>query len=461
MSSKAKTQAGILGLIGNTPMVELTQFDTGKCRLFVKLESQNPGGSIKDRIALYMIEEAEKAGRLKPGGTIIEATAGNTGLGLALIGALKGYKTILVVPDKMAREKVQHCKALGADVRLTRSDVNKGHPAYYQDMAKRLAAETGAFYIDQFNNNDNPSAHEKTTAPEIWAQMGGQVDAIVCGVGSGGTVSGLYNYFHKASPKTEFILADPEGSILAPLVNEGKQVEAGSWLVEGIGEDFVPAILNIKAFKKAYSISDEESFHMCRELVEKEGILAGASSGTLVASALRYCHEQTESKHVVTFICDRGDKYLSKSFSDSWLKEQGFGDLQEKGTVEDIIMRRLDHNEIIFVRPTDTLLTAYKRMRVADVSQLPVLDENEALVGFLTEAGLLNALNRKIKGQQPVVDVMETDFDVFAIGLRLEGAARALETRQQLIIKDNDKFVGLVTRVDLLNHLFLKAKQNG
>lgn len=461
MSVKEKTYTGILGLIGNTPIVELTKFDTGKCRLFVKLESQNPGGSIKDRVALNMIEVAEKSGALKPGGTIIEATAGNTGLGLALIGALKGYKTILIVPDKMAREKVQHIRALGAEVHITRSDVNKGHPAYYQDMAARIAKETGAFYIDQFNNKDNPAAHEKTTAPEIWEQMDGKVDAVVCGVGSGGTVTGIANYLSTVSPKTEYILADPEGSVLAPLVNEGKQVEAGSWLVEGIGEDFVPAILNIKAFKKGYSIPDEESFYICRELIEKEGILAGSSSGTLVASALKYCREQTEPKNVVTFICDRGDKYLSKSFSAAWLKEQGFGDIQQKGTVEDLIMRRFDAGEIIFVRPNDTLLTAYKRMRVADVSQLPVMDDADNLVGFLTETSLLRALAQKIEGGAAVERIMDTEFDVFSIKLRLDGAARALETRQQLIIKEGDKFVGLVTRVDLLNHLFLKAKKHG
>src|SRR5690349_11515513 len=208
-----------LDLIGHTPLVELTRLDAGPCRLFAKLESQNPGGSIKDRIGLSMIEAAEKNGELRPGGTIVEATAGNTGLGLAQVGILKGYKILLVVPDKMAREKIQHLRALGADVHLTRSDVGKGHPDYYQDLAERIAAETpGAFFVNQFANPANPQAHETTTGPEIWQQMDHDVDAVVVGVGSGGTLTGLGRFFAHTSPKTEIILADPAGSVLAPLL---------------------------------------------------------------------------------------------------------------------------------------------------------------------------------------------------------------------------------------------------
>src|SRR5579871_4566634 len=207
-----------LEMIGRTPLVELRRLDTGLCRLFLKLENQNPGGSIKDRIALSMIETAERDGILAPGGTLIEATAGNTGLGLALVASQKGYRLILVIPDKMAQEKIQHLRALGAEVRLTRSDVGKGHPDYYQDVAARIARETGAFYVNQFANPANPEAHEKTTGPEIWEQMGHDVQAVVAGIGSGGTMTGLGRFFRRVSPQTEMILADPEGSILAPLV---------------------------------------------------------------------------------------------------------------------------------------------------------------------------------------------------------------------------------------------------
>ncbi|HSS27436.1 MAG TPA: cysteine synthase family protein, partial [Usitatibacter sp.] len=204
----------VLALIGNTPMVEATRLDTGPCRLFFKLENQNPGGSIKDRIGLSMIEQAERDGSLKPGGTIVEATAGNTGLGLALVAARKGYKLVLVIPDKMSREKVFHLRAMGAEVVMTRSDVGKGHPDYYQDLAQKIASESGGFYVNQFGNPANPHAHEITTGPEIWEQMGHDVDAMVCGVGSAGTITGLTRFFRKVSPKTTMVLADPAGSIL-------------------------------------------------------------------------------------------------------------------------------------------------------------------------------------------------------------------------------------------------------
>jgi cystathionine beta-synthase len=306
--------ANILTLIGNTPMVEIRHLERGPCRLFVKLESLNPGGSIKDRIALSMIEAAERDGRLRPGGTIVEATAGNTGVALALIGALRGYKVVLAVLDKMAPATIVQCKALGAEVRLADSSLTVEHPEYYHNVAARIAKETGGFHINQFDNPDNPGAHEKTTGPEIWEQMERKVDAVVCGVGSGGTMAGLARYFGRMSPRTEMVLADPAGSVLEPLVMRGEKIKPGSWQVVGIGEDFVPANLDLKVIKKAYSIPDSESFQAVRDLLKLEGISAGLSTGCLVASALRYCREQKEAKRVVTFVCDRGEKYLDKLY---------------------------------------------------------------------------------------------------------------------------------------------------
>ena len=305
----------ILSLIGDTPLVEITRLETGPCQLFVKLENQNPTGSIKDRIALSMIEAAERDGHLEPGGTNIEATAGNTGLGLALIAAAKGYRCILVIPDKMSQEKIAHVRALGAEVRIVRSDVTRGHPEYYQDYAARLAGEIpGAFYVNQFGNPANPETHERTTGPEIWEQMRHDVDAVVVGVGSGGTITGLSRFFNRVKPRRgiEMILADPQGSILYEHVKTQKVVEAGSWAVEGIGEDFVPDIADLSYVTDAFEIPDAESFAVARELLRKEGILAGSSSGTLLAGALRYCRAQTEKKRGVTFVADDGNKYLSK-----------------------------------------------------------------------------------------------------------------------------------------------------
>lgn len=314
-----------LDLIGNTPIVEIGCFDTGLCRLFLKLENQNPSGSIKDRIGKSIIETAEQDGRLKPGATLIEATAGNTGLGLALVALKKGYKLTLVIPDKMSSEKIAHLKALGAEIVMTRSDVAKGHPEYYQDYALRLSQEiSNSFFVNQFCNPANPLAHTLTTGPEIWEQMNGEVDTIVVGVGSGGTLRGLTNYFKTKLEPPEFVLADPKGSILADYVTTGKHDEPGSWFVEGIGEDFVPELCDFSLVKAAYTITDAEAFATIRMLLKREGILAGTSSGVLIAAAIRYARQQTAAKNIVTFVCDTGNKYLSKVFNDDWMRERGF-----------------------------------------------------------------------------------------------------------------------------------------
>jgi cystathionine beta-synthase len=278
--------SNILDMVGETPMLEVTHIDTGPCRLFLKLELMNPGGSIKDRIGISMIEQAEKRGDIKPGDTLVEATAGNTGIGLALVAAQKGYHLILVLPDKMSQEKIFNLRAMGAEVVLTRSDVGRGHPEYYQDLGRSIAEEKGAYFINQFGNPDNPLAHETTTAPEIVKQMGGDLDAIVLGVGSSGTVSGIGKYLAENAPQVDMILADPVGSILANYINKGEMGVGGSWLVEGIGEDFIPDIANFEKVAKAYAISDAESFAAARELLKMEGVLAGSSSGTNMAAAL-------------------------------------------------------------------------------------------------------------------------------------------------------------------------------
>ena len=446
-----------IGLIGNTPMLELSTFETGPCRLFVKLESQNPGGSIKDRVALSMIAAAERDGRLKPGGTIVEATAGNTGLGLAQVGLPRGYRLILVVPDKMSREKVQHLRAIGADVRTTRSDVGKGHPEYYQDMAERIAAETNGFYVNQFGNPANPLAHETTTAPEIHEQLDGDVDAIVVGVGSGGTLSGIGRYFRRVSPKTEMVLADPKGSILAPLIQTGETIEAGSWAVEGIGEDFVPPNADLSLVGRAFTIPDSESIRTARELLAREGILAGSSSGTLLAAALRYCREQTRPKRVVTLVCDSGNKYLSKVFDDVWVAEHGFVERVRHGNLRDLVARTLATGSAVTVAPGDTLSTAYARMRSADVSQLPVIERGK-LVGILDESDVLNALHVARKGDRPsfsasVADAMVTDLKTLPADAPVESLLPVFERNEVAIIMDGEDFVGLVTRMDLINHL--------
>lgn len=444
----------VLDLIGNTPLVQLSGLDTGPCQLFVKLENHNPGGSIKDRIGRSMIEAAERAGQIHPGSTLVEATAGNTGLGLALVAAQKGYKLILVIPDKMSQEKVYHLKALGAEVVMTRSDVGRGHPQYYQDLAQRIARETPhAFYVDQFNNPANPLAHETTTAPEIWAQTAHDVDAIVCGVGSGGTLTGIGRFFARVAPHVKMILADPVGSVLAGYLRTGKVGAAGSWLVEGIGEDFIPAIADLSLVHEAIEITDLESLHTARELLRRQGILAGSSSGTLVAAALRYCRRQKHSQRVVTFVCDSGNKYLSKMFNDYWMADQGLSFTRPCGDLRDLIVRRFADGGVVSVSPEDAASVAYARMRLYDVSQLPVLD-GQRIVGILDESDLLVALSRQHGAfQQPVRNFMTSRLQTVSPSASLESLLPIFESGRVAIVADESGFHGLITRVDVVNYL--------
>ena len=446
--------SNILEMVGRTPMLEVTHIDTGPCRLFLKLELANPGGSIKDRIGVSMIEEAEKRGDIKPGDTIVEATAGNTGLGLALVAQQKGYPLILVLPDKMSQEKIFNLRAMGVEVVLTRSDVARGHPEYYQDLGRAIAEEKGAYFINQFGNPDNPLAHEQTTAPEILEQMGGDVDAIVLGVGSSGTVSGFSKFLKEHSPTTKMILADPVGSILADYINKGElSTKSGSWLVEGIGEDFIPDIAEFEGVAKAYSITDAESFDTARDLLRKEGLLAGSSTGTLVCAALKYCHEQTEAKRIVTLACDTGNKYLSKLYNDFWLEDQGFIARESHGDLRDLIGRPHGERATITVGPGDVLTTAHNRLRNAGFSQLPVMDKGK-LVGVVTEDTIIRFVFGKPELMNaPVKDAMQTEFIRLEKGTSLNNLVAMLQVQPYAAVMDDDEFLGLITRSDVLNHL--------
>jgi cystathionine beta-synthase len=436
MIPRAPVFGNILEMIGNTPMLELKRMDTGPCRLFVKMESLNPGNSIKDRIAVRMIEAAEQDGRLKPGGHVVEATAGNTGLALALVAAQKGYTLTVVVPDKMSDEKISHLRAMGAEVVMTRSDVAKGHPEYYQDVAERIAAgRPNTLFINQFANPANAEAHERTTAPEIWEQMEGKVDALVAGVGSGGTISGVGRYLKARNPKVEIVLADPAGSILAPLVNEGKHVDPGSWLVEGIGEDFVPSICDLKLVSKAYTVTDRDAFHTARELLRAEGVLAGSS--------------------VVTFICDSGAKYLSKMFNDFWMVDNGFIDRPKTGDLRDLIARRHLDREDYTLTADLPLQQAIKRMRLYNVSQMVVLDAGGRVEGIIDESDVLLAMVDDPRGSatRPVGDFMTRRIETLRPSAKVTDLLPIFRADRVAIVADDRAFYGIITKIDLINYL--------
>ena len=450
-----QSYSNVLEMIGHTPLIAVKRLDTGPCRLFLKLENQNPGGSIKDRIGLYLIEAAEREGRLPPGGTLIEATAGNTGLGLALVAAQKGYRLLLVIPDKMSQEKIFHLKAMGAEVVLTRSDVTKGHPEYYRDLAERLARETpNSFLVNQFGNPANPRAHEETTAPEIWEQMEHNVDAFVCGVGTGGTLTGLSRYFARVAPNAEAVLADPSGSVLAEYVKTGKMPqEHGSWLVEGIGGDYVPPVADLSRVRSAYTIPDAESFKTCRELLAKEGIIAGTSSGTLISAALRYCREQTQPKRVVTFVCDSGNKYLSKVYNDYWMLDQGFLERERFGDLRDLIARRHWERAAVTVQASEGVMAAYRRMKLYDVSQIPVMRDGR-IVGIVDEEDiLLEVFANPNHFSEPVTAAMESHLVTVPVDAPVQQLMEIFKRGMVAIVMKDGDFLGLVTRIDLLNWL--------
>ena len=450
----------LLDLIGGTPILQLKSLDTGPCNLYVKMESNNPGGSIKDRVGLAIIEEAEKSGELRQGGTIIEATAGNTGIGLALVAALKGYKIILVIPDKMSREKILHLEGLGAEIILTRSDVPEGHPEYYQDVARKLASETpGSFLANQFSNPANPMAHRTSTAPEMWDQMEGKIDAVVAGVGSGGTLTGLAEFFKAKDPSICMVAADPEGSIVADAVLKGNYAyDGGSWLVEGVGEDFIPDNFNTSLMDDAETVSDKEAFEVLQIILKEEGILGGSSSGTLVAAAAKWCRKQTEPKNVVTFICDTGNKYLSKAFNKSWLHDNNLLELEKFGDLRDLINRRADKGEMITVSPGETLLVAYNRMRASDISQIPVMDEGK-LLGVMDEEDLLFTVSQEPGKFSDNVSLHMIDkLDTLQFDATKDELLTILSEGKVAIIFDKEIFIGFVTKVDLIN--FYRNKLN-
>ena len=447
-------RTSVLEMIGDTPLIELTRMNAGPSKLFVKLENENPGGSIKDRIGLSMIEAAEHDGKIKPGAMLIEATADNTGIGLALVAAQKGYRLTLVVPDKMSQEKIFHLRAMGADVVMTRSDVGKGHPEYYQEVAERIAGDTlNSFWVNQFENPANPKAHEEGTGPEIWEQMDHDLDAVVCGVGSGGTLTGIGRFMKRVAPHVEMVLADPEGSILAGLVETGELKNAGSWLVEGVGEDFVPANCDLSLVSQAFTIGDGESFQTARELLSNEGILAGSSSGMLIAAALRYCRAQREPKRVVTLICDSGNKYLSKMFNDYWMIDQGFIERKNVGDLRDLIGRRTEDTAVVSVVAEDTLLVAHGRMRLYDVSQLPVMEDGR-IVGILDESDLLLAVyQHEERFGAPVREFMTSRLEIVEPDQPLDTLIPIFRADRVAIVVEAGQFLGLITQIDLINHL--------
>lgn len=447
-------QENILGLIGNTPLVRLNSLARNvKAQVFAKMENLNPGYSVKDRIGVAMIEAAEREGILKPGGTVVEATSGNTGIGLAIAAAVKGYKCIFVMTDKASVEKSRYLKALGADVVITPVSAKPGTPDHYVSTARRIASETpNSFYPDQYSNPANPDAHYQTTGPELWRQTEGKITHFVAGLGTGGTISGTGRYLKEKNPSIRIIGADPYGSIFKTYKETGKIVEATPYLVEGIGQEIVPANVHIKYVDEVINVTDSESFELSRQLGRTEGIFCGGSTGTNLAAALRVAHDVDENAVVVFIVCDTGEHYLTKHHSDEWLKEKRLLEPQKitagliSGTKKPQAPKTL-----VSVAPSDTVGGALEKMDDLGVTQMPVLEEGRA-VGSLRENRVLAKVvrNRELLNSR-VCEVMEASFPTVDVDASSSEVTRRLQTSQAVLVEEYGRIIGIITRHDVLD----------
>ncbi len=446
-------QENILGLIGNTPLVRLNRLAASvKAQVYAKMENLNPGYSVKDRIGIAMIEAAEREGILKPGGTVIEATSGNTGIGLAIAAAVKGYKCIFVMTDKASVEKSRYLKALGADVVITPVSAKPGTPDHYVSTAKRIASETSnSFYPDQYSNPANPEAHYRSTGPELWRQTEGKITHFVAGLGTGGTISGTGRFLKEKNPAIRIIGADPYGSIFKTYKETGKIVEATPYLVEGIGQEIVPANVHIKYVDEVINVTDRESFELSRMLGRMEGIFCGGSTGTNLAAALRVAGTLDENAIVVFIVCDTGEHYLSKHHSDEWLKEKRLLEPQKitagliSGTKKPQAPKSL-----VFVTPVDTVASALEQMDNLGLTQIPVLEEGRA-VGSLRENRVLAKVvrNRDLLNTS-VSEVMEASFPTVDVDASSSEVTQRLQTSPAVLVEEYGRIVGIITRHDVL-----------
>ena len=457
--SKPEFKNDILDAIGNTPIVRLNKVGRGlPGELYVKCEFMNPGGSIKDRIGRFMVERAEAKGVLKPGGTIVESTSGNTGMGLAITAAVKGYQTIFVMPDKMSEEKRQNLRAFGARVVITPTGAAPDSPQSHYSVGERLTRETpNAYYVGQYHNTDNRDTHYNTTGPEIWRQTGGQIDAIVCGMGTCGTITGLGKFFKEKNPKIKIVGVDPKGSILKDLFETGKMPPANTYKVEGIGEDIVPGNLDFSVVDHIVRIEDKESFLMARQLLTKEGMFCGMSSGSAVVGAMRYMAETPNPGRVLVILPDSGNRYLSKVFNDAWMIENGFMDRPSETTINELLRAMNKRAEVFFAESTDKIESIVARMRDGGISQLPVR-RGGAVVGVIAETDLLRPLlTGQVKAGDTIESLIQHNYEIVRPAEPLERLTEVFTSGKIALVEENGQLSYVLTKIDLIGFLSLRA----
>jgi cystathionine beta-synthase len=447
----------ILEAIGRTPLVRLNRINQGlKPQIYVKADYINPGGSVKDRIGITMIDEAEKKGLLKPGGTIIEGTSGNTGMGLALVAAVRGYKMVFTITDKQSKEKVDLLKALGAEVIVCPTAVEPEDPRSYYSVAKKLAKEVpNSFYPNQYDNPMNPEAHYLTTGPEIWEDSEGKITHFVCGMGTGGTVSGVGKYLKEKNPKVQIIGVDPEGSLYYDFVKRGETIKAKSYVVEGIGEDFFPSTMNLKILDDCIQVNDEECFVVARRLVKMEGLFTGGSGGGCISAALRLAKDLGPEAFIVAFLPDTGMRYLSKVYNDEWMRERNYGDSAVKMTAGEVVHAK--HNsgkvrELVIARPYHTVYHALKTMQQQDISQIPVFEE-KIPIGTIYEDQILNlALQGKDLHKLVVREVMSKPLPQVPHTVAVDRVTHILSHENPAIFVDmGEARFEILTKYDLMS----------
>lgn len=444
----------VLGLVGRTPLVKLNRLTRGiKATVLAKMENLNPGYSVKDRIGVAMIEAAEREGILKPGGTIVEATSGNTGIGLALAAAVKGYKCIFVMTDKSSVEKSRYLKALGADVVITPVSAKPGTPDHYVSTAKRIASETpNSFYPDQYSHPANPEAHYRTTGPEVWDQTEGKVTHFVAGLGTGGTISGTGRYLKEKNPKIQIIGADPYGSIFKTFKETGKLIETTPYLVEGIGQEVVPANVHIKYVDEVINVTDRESFDLSRQLGRLEGLFCGGSTGTNLAAALRVAREADENAVIVFIVCDTGEHYLSKHHSDEWMKEKQLLEPQKisAGLISGTKGTQAPPS-LVWVSPSDKLADALAKMNELGLTQLPVLEDGRPVGSVRENRALSQVVKNRDLLEASVSEVMEASFPTVDVDASSSEVTRRLQTSPAVLVEEYGRIVGIITRHDVLD----------
>ena len=451
----------ILGAIGHTPIVKLNRVTQGvDAEVYVKLEFMNPGGSIKDRIGYWLIEDAEKCGRLKPGGTIIEGTSGNTGVGLAIAAAIKGYKCIFVLPDKMSEEKIKNLRAFGAKVVVTPTAVEPEDPKSYYSVSRRLAKDTpNSIYIDQYNNLANRDCHYKITGPEILEQFP-DIDVFITGIGTGGTVCGIGRFFKEVKPEVEIVAVDPVGSIVFDKFKSGDDVPALTYKIEGIGEDFIPDNYDFSVIDDMVQVEDKESFLMTRDLLVKEGIYSGVSSGSAVVGAIKWIKAQGDrlkGKNILVILPDSGNRYLSKVYDDAWMREAGFLDEPSLGTVHDLIITlQLDPQGVVSAQTTEKVSNVIELMKEKGISQLPVSDAHGYVKGLVTEASILTALYEgACEPGDTIESLVDTSIEFVGPEDDIEKISALVSSGKTPLVMDSDTGmpVAVLTKIDLLSYL--------